>query len=219
MEQNSQELRIGPEAIAYLREYLPRGLRLANFLNRHDLDKGTASVWVPAGTPVDQAVEFETGGKLRADPEERVQVEGGYAGPVHSYDLYLAALVERYLRETEGGICIFENLLARPSDPDLKDYELTLCTVSDEVYHVLTASADHARIDATIAEAKSLPDLRAGALTTLGSDCDMYLINGGEISESCLLGLAARAVIILVGIYDGESYLVWRRSLADRPAE
>jgi hypothetical protein len=208
---------VGSEGTRFLNGYLVRGHRLAKLLNRHDLSKGTSSVWIPAGMPMEQALEFDVGGKFQSDSNRRVPGIGEIVERTPNCDDQLASLITQFLAETEGGVCVLENMMAEPSYPYVKEFESMICSFGDEVYHVVSSprsgELEQARI--AIAEAKSIPVFVA-ALTTYGTDCGPNLISGGEISEPCLSGLAARTMVIVAGIYDGESYLIWRRNVQNK---
>jgi hypothetical protein len=111
-----------------------------------------------------------------------------------------------------GSCCIFEDAKSRPTDPWIQSEDGRIKNLDDEVYYVLDEkdANDEEKIARTVRDAQSgwhfvgvmsLPP-RNGRLSG----------GGRNLSADDLRALAERAVVILVGAYDGEGYLVWSKN-------
>lgn len=210
------ELHLGPEAISYIRERLAHGKTLAKYLlERVDLESGTVMTFLPSDVSKEAASEFKWGGKLKRDPATFVyhtEPDGSTTRwePVPNTDPWLVSILQEFLGAGRERVGIFENELASPGDPWLSSWDMQTLIFENEVYHLLSnKDADNEQtILTTIRGAGNW--LFIGAMTSLSEPSDLPL-EGGTLDDQVLKMFAERAAKIVVGAYDGESYLIWSK--------
>lgn len=207
-----QDVTLDGEAIDYIIERLNQGKTLATHLLSKSLRSGVVRTLLPVSADHSTLLNFYEGGKLPSLPQSTWrQIQGGYAVPIPSTDACLAEVIQRFLAQSDQHLCIFEDNLASATDPGLKTVASVICTYNDEVYYLLThqdAVGDLHRIETTIRDAQSIPTF-IGVLTSWRSKGGKFLTTSGQLTEDSLTQLALRAEQIIVGAYDGESYLIW----------
>lgn len=211
------ELHLGPEAVSYIRDCLANGKTLARYLlQRPDLESGTVTTFLPSDVGKEAATQFKWGGKLRRDPATfvyRTEPDGSRTRwePVPNTDPWLVSIIQAFLRAAEDRVCIFENALARPSDPVLSRSESRVLVFDNEVYHFLSA-ADWAStiIAQAIREAGCPYPPLIGAMASAADEAG-FSGEGRQISSAQLKVLAERTEKIVIGAYDGEGYLIWSK--------
>ena len=208
-----EEVVLGLEAVDYIVACLKEGRTLAKYLLSRELTTGRVRTLLPPGADHSMSTSFRTGGKFPDSPQStwRSLEGGGYAVPIPNANACLASIIQSFLTHSSQNLCIFENALARASDPYLTTLTSTICTCDDEVYHLLTSkdvTEKHCRIETTIEEAMSIP-IFVGALTSWPGECSGALTTGKCLTADSLSQLALRAEQIIIGAYDGESYLIW----------
>ena len=213
------ELHLGPEAVSYIRDCLANGKTLARYLlQRPDLESGTVTTFLPSDVGKEAATQFKWGGKLRRDPATFVyhtEPDGSRTRwePVPNTDPWLISILQEFLGAGGDRVAIFENEVALPGDPwlSLPRWDILQTVIfGNEVYHVLSNrdAEDEERILTTIKGADSW--LFIGAMTSLSEPPDLPL-EGGTVDDEVLKTFAQRAEKIVVGAYDGESYLIWSK--------
>jgi hypothetical protein len=101
---------------------------------------------------------------------------------------------------------LFFNECARLGDPSLS-WKSGIVNVQDEVYHLLLPQATRNQIQAGIIEAETG---FAFGIIFHPSDEDVALLLCGNVSKDVIIRCASSATHIIVGVYDGESYLMCR---------
>jgi len=101
--------------------------------------------------------------------------------------------------------------MALPRDPWLQSCGLPTLIFEDEVYHFISHrdAEDEERILQTIRGASDVW-LFYGVMTSFSKTGDAAL-EAGVIGREVLQTCAEKAERIIVGAYDGESYLIWHR--------
>ena len=137
--------------------------------------------------------------------------------PVPGTSKQLAAMVQEFLNRSDKRIGLFESAVAKPTDgflstPNAKD--LRVMTFQEDVYYLLKENDDREMIDKTLQYAKSY--LVLGVLVHL-TDKDKFLFLDEdslrkELTLDQLKVLANQTEKIIIGAYDGEGYLIWRRA-------
>jgi hypothetical protein len=127
-------------------------------------------------------------------------------------------MIQEFLEQGDARICLFESAVAKPTDgflstPDAKD--LRVLTFQEDVYYLLKENADREKIDKNLRYAKS--HLILGVLVH-PSDQDKFLLpDEGPLRKELTLDelkvLAEETEEIIIGAYDGEGYLIWKRSV------
>lgn len=180
---------LGDEALEYIRSELSDGRGLGSRLVQHPLD-GSLIAILPASVPADAALDFQSGDVARGQEVTK-----------------LADLVWTYVSERTVGVCVFEHATLRAGDPHFP--ALDYFTVGADVYLILTGSSDLESIAAAAKETHWYPSI--GVLSTL-SDRQIVPASGSSQPEAVLDELAARVEGVIVGAYDGESWIVWLSS-------
>jgi hypothetical protein len=196
-----REHRLGSPANEHILECLKYGHTLSRHLlrRRQGLKEGRVITRLPLGANTGELDKFEWGGKYPPAADAK--------GLPSARD-DLVSRIGDFLKRKEGGVCIFENYLARRTDPALSRARSRVRLYGDEVYHVLTEEdAKPEPIKAAVAEAEGLP-IFIGALSTLPQGSRIYSAQR-ELAGEELRALADRAEKIIVGAYDGEGYLIW----------
>lgn len=213
------EINLGPEAISYIRDCLANGKTLATYLlERLDLENGSVTTFLPPDVSKEAASQFKWGGKLYRDPETFVyhtEPDGSTTRwePVPNTDPWLVSILQEFLRGGTERVCVFENEVALPGDPwlSLPRWDILQTVIfGNEVYHLLSNrdAENEERILSTIRGARSW--LFIGAMTSLSQASDLPL-EAGRLDGEALKMFAQRAEKIVVGAYDGESYLIWSK--------
>lgn len=211
MTRTFHEVVLPAQARLYVEECLRQGNTLSGRLLQHvDQYTGDVRTFVPSATTVDKLLDFHHGGVLPVPPEPQWQhAQGSVLVPISNTDSCLAEVIEEFLGLAPGQICIFEDALAKVSDGNLSEYTSRIITFEDEVYHVLTpGEANRTRILQTIGEAKSIPTF-IGVLTSVSNHPTNLFAQTRALTWNELASLADRTEQIIVGAYDGESYLLW----------
>ena len=213
------EINLGPEAVSYIRDCLANGKTLARYLlQRLDLESGAVTTFLPSDVSEEAATQFKWGGKLYRDPATFVyhtEPDGSTTRwePVPNTDPWLASILREFLGAGPERVCVFENESALPSHPWLSLPRwaiLQTLIFENEVYHLLSNrdAENEERILTTIRIADSW--LFIGAMTSLSQASDLPL-EAGRLDDEALKMFAQRAERIVVGAYDGESYLIWSK--------
>jgi len=209
------EFELGPAALEYMRERLGQGKTLAHYLlQRDDLPRGRITTCLPPSVPADEVEEFRAGYKLKRDPATfryRKEPDGSVTRwePKPNTDPWLASVVQWFLCGGLDRICIFENSMALPRDPWLQSCGLPTLIFGDEVYHGVSNrhAENEERILQTIRGASDVW-LFYGVMTSLANTNGPSL-ETATIDRDFLQVCAQRAEKVVVGAYDGESYLIW----------
>lgn len=190
----SRRLR-GAQTIDYFLHCLQNGGATDAGLNRAVLAKGGFSVIVPHGASAQRVAEFASGGLLPAVPEGTAPVT---LQPTPTTVPALSALVlERLQRYRDPVLWVHE--------PVLSEQEVTMRGARSERLdgQLYLAYEDDFRTRERIAEIVRYSSLSWHFLAFLTDRTQ----RPGSIS-----GLVAHARMILVGAYDGESFLLWERT-------
>src|SRR6266478_8325844 len=201
MNQILTEIKLGAEALEYVRQSLNDGRQLSRAtLTALDIGAGKVSTYLPPGTTASQANKFLTGGKLKIVPSESPTK----ALPIPNTDDILAATLRGHLESGDSALCIFENALAQAGDPWLRRSKVHSFVCGTDVYHSLTAKdVDSGLIEPTIKTARSIRPPLIGVLTRSERAGSTDLAQG-TIKLVELQNLASRAEKLLIGAYDGE---------------
>jgi hypothetical protein len=139
MTNDYKKIGLGPEAINYMLQMLAEGHTLAKcLLEIIKLQRGEVFTIVPPQFDVDtESLRNFKDGPLLPEPPvtSHVKITGGYTVPIPNTDSQLAKFVQHYLQSGPGGICLFEDSSARPSDPVMSSVEIPWLGLNDEVYY------------------------------------------------------------------------------------
>ena len=182
-----------------------------HLLRRGDLADGRIITYAPQDSPEDSLYQFREGGKLKIDPATIVYQEGGRLEPIPNTNSWLIAIVQGHLRGGPDRVCVFEDSMSSPSDAWIAGSRLRPQVFENVVYFALfnRDAEDKQKVENTIRHTKNVW-LFYGVMSSLPEE--MHLDpEGGPINSDVLEMLARRAEKIVVGAYDGESYLIWSK--------
>ncbi len=122
----------------------------------------------------------------------------------------MAAHIRVFLKAGNLNACVFEDWSVKAGDPNLSSSKSHILTFHGEVYYVLFGGdVEDSRIETTVAEARRLP-VSFGVMTSVPDEASNVNMKAG-LDCDLLRSLAERTERIVVGAYDGESYLIWYR--------
>lgn len=207
-----KEIAFGFEAIEYIKYILENGKTLSNCLLQNcDLDSGRVITYLPIYVNEEEAKEFKFGGKIKVSPESIIYKPGVIAVPIPNTNDCLIKIIQDFLDNGDGNLCIFEDATRNPTDPviSLKDTRIFIC--QNEVYYVLFSKDAGAkdRIDDTIWDSDSHWHFVCVMTSAPKDSC--FFRNQKNINANDLKTLAERAEKVAIGAYDGEGYLIWSR--------
>jgi hypothetical protein len=213
-----KKVSLGLDAVEYVRECLLKGHTLSQcMLERGDLFQGTVFACVPSSVNSRTAGNFRDGPLLpEPKPETHIHQRSKDGStltlvPVPNTDKILAEVVKTFLEMTKAGSCVFEEAVARPSDPCMSSSTTEWIEYDDEVYYFLLHSdASLPKIQQAIRQAASVYPGLIGVMTRM-LDSE-FSLKRKRITASGLRELARNAAKIIIGAYDGEGYLIWERS-------
>lgn len=206
---------MAPLAIEYIEQRLRDGNALAQtVLQKLSLKKGQVTTCLPRGIAPKSLQDFQTGGKLPTPPASEWSSTASEDKillmiPVPTTDDWLVRRIREFLLGGGNRVCIFEDSLKRVGDPILGKLTTEYATFDEEIYHLLYGvDASEDRIRTVLKSAKAIPTF-IGVLT----ECEGGFPSKGQfrLSNVQLESLAARAHKVIVGAFDGESYLIWDR--------
>jgi hypothetical protein len=148
---------------------------------------------------------FYEGGWYEAP--SRYVYDGGIAERVVSDDKRMADMVAGYLQNDQSGFCVFENARARRSDPFVNRISSPLVFYADEVFHWVTARNSPDDIIETLIRAKALPVFTG--VVGKSSSVVRSLLDRGTVDQTFFIDVVRATEYIVVGAYDGESYVVF----------
>lgn len=188
----------GDAGRAYVAQRLVNGNSLSSLLLSHVSRLGGAFALVPAGTSSERVTRFSQGGVL---PQAKRSHD---IARIPSTDAWLAGELAATM-EASGAICVLENALARCREPFTARLPNVVC-VGDEVYHLIRQGADTAAdLLVTLRSASSMPTF-VGILTRAPVAAKDWCPS----TSTDLAELARNALLLFVGAYDGESYVIQR---------
>ena len=188
----------GEAGLAYMAGRLANGNSLSALLLSEESRLGGASALVPAGTPSDRVTRFSEGGVLPQSRRSHDIVR------TPNTDAWLARALGATMDES-GVICIVENAMALCHHPITARLPNVVC-LGAEVYHLIRPGTDTgADVLVTLRAASSIPTF-VGILTRV----PVAAKDWRPTSMADLAGLARNVVLLFVGAYDGESYLIRR---------
>jgi hypothetical protein len=142
--------------------------------------------------------------------QPRIPVPGGEMQAVQSTSGFVSRWVSRILREDLARVFVCESFLLRSSDfrsSDQVPRGTFLC--GKFVYHIAT----HVESDESISDAVHMVypvPLGLGLVGVLSGNHPNWL-EGERVDLDILLNIARNVEAILLGVYDGESVLIWTR--------
>ena len=191
-----REVRLGVAAQWWFERWMRINILPSLVLERLEFEDGVFATWLPQDTPDEEAQTFETGGKFHWSQD-------GCWPHNHMVDV-----IKEQLQKKSECVWVFEDPLAHPSDPWLLRTEIkNISRSTDRVYYVLD---NHASEDSISKTARGC----LGAQPPMLGVCSVGVapILGREMTVEALRRLAQRIDALVIGAYDGEGFVAWRRS-------
>lgn len=191
-----------PASYRYIRDSLSSGLQLGRLVNdRWSKDRGRIDAMAPPNTPIDRLNEFSVGGVL-AGVGSRL-VHGRTMSPTPSANADLAQGIRKYVSDRANALVVIEDAegyLTTPAGAGVQDI---VRSIDRDIYAFI--SKELGALDDVIQSlqaAYSLP-----FFNTIWAEVPHSVAN--QPSEAELEDIAEHTRRVVVGAYDGESYLVW----------
>ena len=194
-----QELPI--HARSYVLEVLRMGNSLANAVAERKFIEHIDAI-VPSSV--------STAENLRLDEGLQLRTPASSATVVVTSDTFSAGIMEQMLVSNDGAAWVFENPLVRWTDPSVVALPFVVTHRSEVLHVVRREQLGGGALAAAMRAATSVQPL-VGVLTKrLGDSAGANL--GRELSNEQIMRIAESATNVVVGAFDGESYLLARLS-------
>lgn len=214
-----RQISLGSEALAYLRRQLSQGNTLAHcLLQRKDLAQGKMTTYLPRYVDAETArYQFKEGILREPSPRHHrriLSLDGSVSTlvPKGSMETYLIRTLKQTLSNREESCCLFENVEVRAGDPWLSSTDALLPVAwkyGSEVYFMFTKKTATIHV---IRHAIRVANACWYFLGIVAAQPKRRLPNGThELTKARLKELAQQTERIIVGAYDGEGYLIWKR--------
>jgi hypothetical protein len=143
------------------------------------------------------------------ETSSRFVYDGGVAERVVSDNERMAAMIATYLQNRQTSFCLFENARARRSDAFVNGISAPVVFYADEVFHWSTSKNRLDDIIEMLIRAKTVPVFTGGIGRS--SRVVSSLLDRGTVGQAFLNDVIRVAEHIVIGAYDGESYVVFSR--------
>ena len=208
------ETELDSRAVEYLRYVLRNGHKLAELVLRDvNLTEGQIRTVLWQGCPIDDLYKFSSGGKtLRTPPSLETGKGAASVVPIVSLVRPIAKRLAALLSSIKDGVLLLEDVVALRTDGSVSRLTPPPLFYSNFIYHfAMSDQATPPRIERAMKLASSLP-FAWGLLSSIDIQIQKRLLASRELTLSDLEILAANCEALLVGAYDGESYLLWERN-------
>ncbi len=189
------EVDLGSAGLDHVRDRLRSGKALSRcLLDALPLEQGAVTTEVPTTVASSELLEPGHGGVVDSEASRTQQID----------------LIVAHLASSADAIAVFEDRVARPSDPIMARCPTKVLTVDDEVYHLL----DHRDANAHAVEVTSSWQASAAGELVVLSCCDPApaLEFPAQTTQDQLRVIADDTRAILVDVFDGEGFAIWSRS-------
>lgn len=205
---NISKHELDARALDWIRESLSVNTGLSGaLLENVPLDHGEVWAYAPENVDSQKLYDFSSGGLIKngiggakkiykGDAFYSVKAKGSCGSLL---TLYVKGLFEGKVIKT----CIFEDVMARPSDPDIVGrLSESAFSIGEEVYHAI--SGDSFRLEKVREIVTAVNESWHFLCAGFGRDFDPKKASFREFKK-----LALDLKVLVVGAYDGESFLVW----------
>ena len=218
-----KEFILGPEAIEYVQKSLGMGKTLAHFIMvKSSSWRGKVFTFFPKDFLIkdNDINEFMWGKLPQPSPTHKITRKNGkkliYV-PLPSTQEYLITLIQKYLNEKEGRMCIFEDPYGKPSDLFFSSKEFLSMNIStlifgNDIYYSLTKKdSDREHVTKVFNQGFAFSPPTIAIITSVSGKNWLPVKKQSEITLEQLKMLTDRAEKIIIGAYDGEGYLIWEK--------
>lgn len=207
---------LGSKGLIYIKKIISQeGIFGEHILKCCDFDKGNVSTHLPEGMSLSILEDFKHGGKLPRIPKGQIifkQEDGGQIKmePKSNLDEFFSSIIESFVQNDKSKICIFEDILAKSSDPCIKEMKTPYWTYNDRVFHFFPGEKKRDLSAMDVLNSAKNSYLVWGAITSLNEQDDLVM-GKRDLEEDDLIKFAKGVEKIIVSAYDGESYLIWEK--------
>ncbi|MES1202102.1 MAG: hypothetical protein ABUS57_11720 [Pseudomonadota bacterium] len=201
---------LGAEGVEYVREHLLGANAFCTaLLAAVEAAPGKVTTLAPEGTTRDRLLRFDEGGLIAPGegPARVVRIaDGSPVESVSNLKIEQAAYLISMLRTVSEAVCIADDF--NPSWSEIAaDADPAAFGVHDEVYRLFTATDP----PPLIAQALVRADTGWHGVAALCADAP-EIDEARETTEEELQRAALSAFIITCSAYDGEGFVIWRRT-------
>jgi hypothetical protein len=177
--------------------------RLSDEVLKMDFTNGSYFTFLPQGSVVDNIYNFET--DLVFEDNSKLMTVSSVRTLNRNC---LGSLLIDEVKKSRKNYCVFDDLLSEPdeileNDPQKGDKYL----YNDQVYYILNRA--NITLDALVHYLHISNAFWHSLCLLTSGDIEM---KENELSESALREISSNAQLIIVGAYDGEGYIIWKRS-------
>jgi hypothetical protein len=207
-----------PQAKEYILECLRQGKILSHLVaDSLKLSEGTVTTALPENGDPNNLYNFEYGGIVPEAPISEWKHVSDIKGnrstlvPVHPITEYVTDTISAHLKANITHICLFEDAMAKPSDPGLDSLKSLKIITDNTIYHIITSPNNNLEtINDTISSSMSISPPTMGFLTYPKK---AFTVKNNQVVHSDIIHLMASNVNkIIVGAYDMEGYLIWEKA-------
>ncbi|MBU6382698.1 MAG: hypothetical protein KGR16_00050 [Verrucomicrobia bacterium] len=194
------------QALRYVADQLQDGHTLAReLLINLNFKEGSFFALLHPSADRTKIYEFQTGGILAVNPLEDVLFQGKvYPGrkkahSVHQLALYLKSILQ------PGQCCFFEDMIHHRSDPIVSEIEKHILYFHREVYLYIKEAEFSQELAKKIIHYADAQWYYMNIISESDPRCEL------NMTSEQLHNIALKATLIVIGAYDMEGFVVWKR--------
>jgi len=182
-----------------------------------DLKQGAIYAILPNKIPLKQVYKFENGGIISLSDADRANttlIEGGVMVPTPNNFSRLYPVIKEHLKANAQNICIFIDAMSNADDKCMQEEQTDLFTFQNNVYwYVTAANAEEDKIKTARGNSSDAWIGFLGVLTS-AEKIEIPPFDKRELTAEELEAFAKNTNKIVISAYDGESFLIWEKSVS-----
>ena len=184
------------EAFVYIRNELSQGGYLSQRLLKKELSNGIVHTYVPIGFTPNDSTDFG----------ESLNYLTGESSLKEIRDA-VASLISDYLDDDKGKYAIFETWQEK-GDPSVLKHDLQYFFSHSRLYGYIRGSDEHKPVIEHLREAGDFPTI---IILVDFPECNTLFHQASEIAEQVYEMIVYNLDYLIIGAWDGEGYVVWRK--------
>jgi hypothetical protein len=190
-------LKLSEEAFEYIRNELSQGGYLPQRLLELDLEQGVVHTYVPVGFTPNSSIDYG----------ESLNYLTGVR-PLREIRRTIVDLISDYLDDSESKYAIFETWQEK-GDPSVLKHDLQYFFIHSRLYGFLRGSDELKPIMEHLREAGPYPTI----ITLVKMpECGSPFLPATELSEDAYSKIVENVDCLIIGAWDGEGYIIWRKN-------
>jgi len=182
-----------------------------SILDNHNFSNGQFSTLLTEDADLSKLYDFNIGHILPANPTEEIIIDGfdePFQGEwVNSLDVEFSHFLFEKMKKKKFLSCLMEDLIQSPKDPHVDLYhQIGLHHRSHIFYLINHINLDYKTVRAAIKECSS-----AWHFVSVLFDQGNQIYINKKISKTNFIHICSDINSIIIGAYDGESYLIWEK--------